>query len=63
MSATIDISLFADYFGNPQVIEIQGRSFPVDAYFMEDFIEFSGFKPTPESRKRKGRVRIYTVFF
>lgn len=43
MSATIDPKLFQEYFpdkqGNPaSIIDIPGRSFPVDKYFMDDFI-------------------------
>ena len=29
MSATIDTTMFSDYFGNCPVMEIEGRSFPV----------------------------------
>jgi small subunit ribosomal protein S24e len=43
MSATIDPSLFQSYFadvndGPAKVIDIPGRSFPVNKYFMDDFI-------------------------
>ncbi|XP_018018357.1 ATP-dependent RNA helicase A [Hyalella azteca] len=58
MSATIDISLFHDYFGNPAVVEVEGRSFPVTHYFLEDFIEMTAFVPTPDNRKKsKSRER------
>lgn len=62
MSATIDITAFANYFGNPAVIEVEGRSFPVDSYFLEDFIELSNFQPTPDSRKRNKKVNIFLSF-
>ncbi|TDL28437.1 P-loop containing nucleoside triphosphate hydrolase protein [Rickenella mellea] len=44
MSATIDPTLFQRYFpdeaGNPaKCIDIPGRSYPVDKYFLEDFIQ------------------------
>ena len=29
MSATIDTTMFSDYFGNCPVMEVEGRSFPV----------------------------------
>ena len=43
MSATIDPKLFQEYFpdeqGNPaSIIDIPGRSYPVDKHFMDDFI-------------------------
>ncbi|KAF8506701.1 P-loop containing nucleoside triphosphate hydrolase protein [Russula emetica] len=43
MSATIDPALFQQYFpdeaGQPaKVIEVPGRSFPVEQYFLDDFI-------------------------
>lgn len=53
MSATIDTTLFSNYFGNCPVIEIEGRAHPVKQYFLEDCIELTGFTPSPESRKRK----------
>ena len=43
MSATIDPTLFQQYFSDEQgrpskVIEVPGRSFPVERYFLDDFI-------------------------
>lgn len=38
MSATIDTTLFSNYFGNCPVIEIEGRAHPVKQYFLEDCI-------------------------
>ena len=29
MSATIDTQMFTEYFGNCPIVEIEGRSFPV----------------------------------
>lgn len=53
MSATIDTTLFSAYFGDCPVVEIPGRAHPVTQYFLEDCIEMTKFKPSPESRKRK----------
>lgn len=39
MSATLNAQLFSDYFGDIPVIDIPGRTFPVDQYFMEDILE------------------------
>ena len=55
MSATIDTTLFSKYFNDCPVIEIPGRAFPVQQYFLEDCIEMTQFVPSMESRKRKPR--------
>ncbi|XP_069118914.1 putative ATP-dependent RNA helicase DHX57 [Argopecten irradians] len=43
MSATLNAQLFSDYFGGCCVIDIPGRTFPVDQYFLEDAVEFTRF--------------------
>ncbi|XP_037905675.1 dosage compensation regulator [Hermetia illucens] len=53
MSATIDTTLFAEYFGGCPVLEIPGRAHPVQQMFLEDIIELTKFVPSQESRKRK----------
>ena len=53
MSATIDTTLFSQYFGNCPVIEVPGRAYPVNQCFLEDCIEMLRFVPVPDSRKRK----------
>ncbi|XP_063696057.1 dosage compensation regulator isoform X2 [Culicoides brevitarsis] len=53
MSATIDTTLFSEYFGNCPVVEVPGRAYPVTQYFLEDCIEMTKFNPPPDSRKRK----------
>lgn len=53
MSATIDTTLFSEYFGKCPVVEVPGRAFPVKQYFLEDCIEMLKFNPPPESKKRK----------
>lgn len=54
MSATIDTTLFSKYFNNCPVIEIPGRAFPVQQYFLEDCIEMTKFVPSAnETKKRK----------
>lgn len=54
MSATIDTTLFSKYFNDCPVIEIPGRAFPVQQYFLEDCIEVTKFVPPTDTRKRKG---------
>ncbi|GFY54116.1 ATP-dependent RNA helicase A protein [Trichonephila inaurata madagascariensis] len=53
MSATIDTSLFQEYFGNCPIIEVSGETFPVQEYFLEDCIQMLNFTPPPNSKKRK----------
>ncbi|XP_073843216.1 dosage compensation regulator mle-like isoform X1 [Musca autumnalis] len=52
MSATIDTTLFSEYFGNCPVIEVPGRAYPVQQFFLEDCVEMTKFVPPPDSRKR-----------
>jgi ATP-dependent RNA helicase DHX29 len=39
MSATVDSSLFARYFGDCPVINVEGRTHPVSSHFLEDVYE------------------------
>ncbi|KAL4238484.1 ATP-dependent RNA helicase [Mactra antiquata] len=43
MSATLNAQLFSDFFGGCAVIDIPGRTFPVEQYYLEDVIEFTRF--------------------
>lgn len=38
-SATVDSSLFARYFGDCPVINVEGRTHPVSTHFLEDVYE------------------------
>ncbi|KAH3778151.1 ATP-dependent RNA helicase A-like isoform X2 [Dreissena polymorpha] len=53
MSATVDTTLFTDYFGNCQVVEVYGRTFPVQEYYLEDCIQLLNFVQPPNDRKKK----------
>ncbi|KAK0088841.1 hypothetical protein PV325_010438 [Microctonus aethiopoides] len=55
MSATIDTTLFSNYFNKCPVIEVPGRSYPVQQYFLEDCVHLTNFVPPMDSRKRKSR--------
>jgi len=49
MSATLNAQLFAKYFSNAPTLHIPGRTFPVTDYFLEDFLEHSGYNiPRPQ---------------
>mgnify|MGYP001199540767 FL=1 len=51
MSATIDTTLFSSYFGECPVVEVPGRAFPVQEYFLEDCIQMTNFVPAPNTRR------------
>lgn len=38
MSATLNASLFSDFFKDAPVLEIPGRTFPVEQIFLEDIL-------------------------
>ena len=42
--ATIDVTLFRQYFFNCSIIEIEGRTFDVREYFLEDIIQLLNFQ-------------------
>lgn len=49
MSATMDSDKFSAYFDHCPVIEIEGRSFPVTVYHLEDVIERTGYQVDEDS--------------
>ncbi|XP_025956818.2 ATP-dependent RNA helicase A isoform X1 [Dromaius novaehollandiae] len=53
MSATIDTSMFCEYFFNCPIIEVFGRTFPVQEYFLEDCIQMTQFVPPSKDKKKK----------
>ncbi|KAM9845216.1 ATP-dependent RNA helicase A isoform 1-T2 [Aulostomus maculatus] len=55
MSATIDTTMFREYFFNCPVIEVFGRTFSVQEYFLEDCIQMTNFVPPPMDRKKKDK--------
>ena len=54
MSATIDTSLFSRYFGQCPVIDVPGRTHPVQIYYLEHCVEMLRFKPKLVPKKRGG---------
>ncbi|XP_021944591.1 dosage compensation regulator isoform X2 [Folsomia candida] len=52
MSATIDTNLFTEYFNSCPVLEIEGRTFPVQTFYLEDIVEKLQFKPSMDSIRR-----------
>ncbi|XP_051869006.1 ATP-dependent RNA helicase A isoform X1 [Pristis pectinata] len=55
MSATIDTTMFREYFFNCPIIEVHGRTFPVQEYFLEDCIQMTQFVPPPRDKKKKDK--------
>ncbi|XP_034866477.1 ATP-dependent RNA helicase A isoform X1 [Mirounga angustirostris] len=55
MSATIDTSMFCEYFFNCPIIEVYGRTYPVQEYFLEDCIQMTHFIPPPKDKKKKDK--------
>ncbi|CAB3404304.1 unnamed protein product [Caenorhabditis bovis] len=59
MSATIDTTLFTEFFGqNPSigtcpVIKMHGRTFPVQSFFLEDILNNLQYMPDEPDRKKK----------
>lgn len=54
MSATIDTTLFCNYFNNCPMIDMVGHCFPVKQYYLEDCVELTKFVPSMNNKKRKG---------
>lgn len=50
MSATVDAERFSDYLGKAPIVTVPGRTFPVQAKFLEDAIELTG---TTKGDRRK----------
>ncbi|XP_054835907.1 ATP-dependent RNA helicase A isoform X2 [Eublepharis macularius] len=55
MSATIDTSMFCEYYFNCPIIEVYGRTYPVQEYFLEDCIQMTEFIPPPKDKKKKDK--------
>ena len=44
MSATVDAKKFSSYLNNAPVFDVPGRTFPVDARYLEDAIELTNYR-------------------
>ncbi|XP_065917880.1 ATP-dependent RNA helicase A protein-like isoform X5 [Dysidea avara] len=58
MSATIDTTLFSQYFNDCPVIEVEGKVFPVQEYYLEDAIELTHFMYIPNDKKKKTKYDV-----
>ncbi|GAB7344449.1 hypothetical protein MBLNU457_2291t1 [Dothideomycetes sp. NU457] len=52
MSATVDAQRFSSYLGNAPIVQVPGRTFPVQGLFLEDAIEITGY--TNEDSNQNG---------
>lgn len=53
MSATLNSQMFSSYFNGAPVLNIQGRTFPVQQIFLEEIIEKSRFVLEPDTQYSK----------
>ena len=56
MSATLDAGVFEDYFkqnGKVGRVEISGRTFPVEDYYLDDVVQMTGFNAGHGARLRE----------
>ena len=44
MSATVNAERFSDYLGGAPIMNVPGRTFPVETKYLEDAVEVTGFK-------------------
>ncbi|THH31997.1 hypothetical protein EUX98_g2175 [Antrodiella citrinella] len=64
MSATVDADKISKYFGGCPVLQVPGRTFPVDVRYLEDAVEFTKWKITEASpyarrgKSYKGKARM-----
>lgn len=49
MSATVDADRFSAYLGGAPVLNVPGRTFPVEVRYLEDALEVTGYQPTDTS--------------
>lgn len=54
MSATVDAQRFSDYLGQAPILNVPGRTFPVETRYLEDAIEETQFKPATTTGGRYG---------
>lgn len=52
MSATVDAEKFSQYFGGAPILNISGRSFPVEVKFLEDAVEVAGRRNDDKTTSR-----------
>ncbi|KAG5133587.1 hypothetical protein JHK82_024775 [Glycine max] len=62
MSATLDAELFSSYFNGAATMKIPGFTYPVRTQFLEDILEMSGYRLTPDNQiDDYGQERIWKM--
>ncbi|PIL32118.1 hypothetical protein GSI_06824 [Ganoderma sinense ZZ0214-1] len=60
MSATLEAEKISNYFGGCPVLSVPGRTFPVDVRFLEDAVEYTGWKVVEGSQyARRVKDKFY----
>ncbi|KAK9449238.1 P-loop containing nucleoside triphosphate hydrolase protein [Limtongia smithiae] len=57
MSATVDAKVFSDYFGGAGHVNIEGRTFPVDDFYVDDILRATGYRPRQTTNSRGDRSK------
>lgn len=52
MSATVDAERFSEYLGGAPILNVPGRTFPVDVRYLEDAIELTGYIPSSNNSEK-----------
>ncbi|KAG5983989.1 hypothetical protein E4U55_006501 [Claviceps digitariae] len=52
MSATVDAERFSNYLGGAPILNVPGRTFPVDVRYLEDAVELTGYRPSDSHEEK-----------
>ncbi|EFY93006.1 ATP dependent RNA helicase, putative [Metarhizium acridum CQMa 102] len=52
MSATVDAERFSAYLGGAPILNVPGRTFPVDVRYLEDAVELTGYRPSDSPEEK-----------
>ncbi|KAG6189821.1 hypothetical protein E4U27_006153 [Claviceps purpurea] len=52
MSATVDAERFSNYLGGAPILNVPGRTFPVDVRYLEDAVELTGYRPSDAQEEK-----------
>jgi len=62
MSASVNALRFSQYFNNCPVINIEGRTYPVESFYLEDIIELTGYTIEEDSEyAKKNNVKFNDI--
>lgn len=52
MSATVDAERFSAYLGGAPILNVPGRTFPVEVRYLEDAVELTGYRPSDSPEEK-----------